>query len=116
MRLFASRGSPTLQLLGVLALADEWPRAVSAPGCHQAVPLGATKLCLGAPGDAPLGWLTLDVEKSSTAAASQIRCSGSASFVNLDGTPVNVSSVNLYINELEKIQAIVGDLKLLLDD
>lgn len=93
-------------------LADEWPRAVSVPGCHQAVPLGAAKLCLGAPGYAPQGWLTLNVDKSSRAAASQIRYSGSASFVNLNGTAVNVSSVNLYIYELKKPQVIVGDLKL----
>lgn len=101
-----------MQLLGVLALADEWPRAVSVPGCRQAVPLGAAKLCLGAPGDAPQGWLTLNVDKSSRAAASQIRYSESASFVNLNGTAVNVSSVNLYIYELKKNPSYCGRLKI----
>ena len=74
--------------------------------------LGATKLCLGVPRDAPLGWLTLNVGKSFAAAPSQIRCSASASFVSLSGKAVNVSSVNLYRSDLKKIRVIVGDLKL----
>lgn len=77
--------------------------------------LGA-KLCLGVLGDAPLGWLTLNVGKSFAAASSQIRCCGSASFVNLYGEAVNVSSVNLYRNDLKKIRVIVGHLKLPPDD
>lgn len=72
-------------------LAYVWPRAVTC--------LGA-KLCLGVLGDAPPGWLTLNVGKSFAAASTQIRCCGSASFVNLYGEAVNVSSVNLYKKDL----------------
>lgn len=97
-----------------------------AESCERARARGAhsTKLCLrardtwhrAAPRDAPQSGLTPSLGKACTAAAAQVRCSGSASCVSLCGEAVNASSVNLHRNDLKKIRIFGGYLQLPPDD